>query len=136
MLERLSVHASMCLYIIVCLCSKVVFQSNLYGSFISMRARFLSKTSQMAYAWLEYGSWIGQNWDSLNIYVCLCLKNALDWIAFQSNLFSSYISIITLFLSNHPCSVSCENHPDSLMNHCIISLEIVEIAIKQLVYAS
>jgi len=32
-------------------------------------------------------------------------------------------------------SVPFENHPDSLMNDWIISLELVEIAIKQLVYA-
>ena len=31
-------------------------------------------------------------------------------------------------------SVAFENHPDWLMNDWIISLEIVEIAIKQLVY--
>ena len=35
----------------------------------------------------------------------------------------------------HIKSVPFENHPDSLMNDWIISLELVEIAIKQLFYA-
>ena len=35
----------------------------------------------------------------------------------------------------HMKSVPFENHPDSLMNDWIISLELLGIAIKQLVYA-
>ena len=35
----------------------------------------------------------------------------------------------------HMKSVPFENHPDSLMNDWIISLELVGIAIKRLVYA-